>query len=219
MAPQKPETDHNRRILERIIHVKRSMRDNSKEPLDLHELAVLYYELENYRQAASYLEKLTRNYPDYIELAAVYTLRALCLILSGQYQEAEAILVQRIKHDALDTRLQAMLAYIYEKTQRSQEAIKCLQKILKLQPENTNALNSFGYLLGLYGKTPNDKKLAFACLAKALRSHSDNPAYLDSLGVYYAVTGDQTRARQALYRALQQAPENSEILEHLSKYL
>ena len=219
MDAENKDTDTIQLILQRIVRIKRSMPEGNMDPLGLHELAICYYELENQRQAAKYLEKLITNYPDYIEIGAVHSLHALCLIQSRQYVVAEKILEERIQSDSLDTRLQAMLAYIYEKTGRNKQAIELLQQILKIKPDNDNALNSLGYLLALYGKSSNDHKLSFACLSKALRSQSHNPAYLDSIGVYYAIMGDKQRARKALAHALRRAPDNSEILEHLREYL
>ena len=206
-------------ILERIVNIKRRMQnDAASEPLYLHELGICYYSLQNRRQALQYLERLLQKYPDYIEQGAVHALRALILLELREYKIAEELLQERLRRDSLDTRLLSMLAYVYEKTARGAQAIVTLQDILRIKPDDLNSLNSLGYLLALGGKSKADKELAFNCLAKAVRARSENPAYLDSLGVYYARQGDMQRAHKALLRALRRAPYNSEILEHLRQY-
>ena len=64
-----------------------------------------------------------------------------------------------------------------------------------------------------------DRNLAMECLYKALKAHPLHPAYLDSLGVFYSMQGDYVKSYKAFTQAIKQAPDNSEILEHLQDNL
>ena len=206
-------------ILERIVSLKKALQKESKDPIDLHELGLCYYHLNNQKQALHYLDILIKKYPDYVEIGNVRAFQALCFIEIGAYLEAEKLLGQCVEIDQTDTRLLSMLAYVHEKKGENAKAISILKQSLHIDSENLNTLNSLAYLLTLHSSQPEERKQALAYLSRVLKKRPSHPAYLDSLGVYYAIEGDMERARKALDRALEQAPDNSEIMEHMRQYL
>lgn len=201
-------------VLERILSLKQVIRDGKGGPIELHELGVCYFHLQNFRQASEFLAQLMDEYPDYLEIASVQALRIFCLIMEGDLVQARDILEDRLKLYPYDTRLLGMLAHIREKEGRYRKAIDIHRKILDLEPENANSLNNLGYLLALHGKK-EDEKEAFRCLQQAIRHRPNHPAYLDSFGVFLNRVGQNQNARRALEKALRFHPENPEILEHL----
>ncbi len=209
---------HTQHVLDRILMIKRSMDEERPNPIDLHELGICYYHLQNFEMAINFLSRLLTLYPDYTEFGAVHALQALCLIEKKEYSAAKRIIENRLEVEKVNIRLLSMLAYVCEKLNLSDKAILILKKIVEYEPQNTNALNSLGYLLSLYG-SDKDKGLAMECLLKALKAKPLHPAYLDSLGVFYSTQGDYTRSYQALSKAIKQAPDNSEIFEHLQDTL
>ena len=60
---------------------------------------------------------------------------------------------------------------------------------------------------------------AYRCLKRAMEAKPDNPAYLDSFGVFLNKRGNKDSARKALSKALKKDPDNSVILEHLKEVL
>ncbi len=207
--------DHTALILRRIVSIKKGGMEEELSPLDLHELGLCYYHLGLRRQSIHYLAGLIQRHPDYIEIASAYQLQILAMIEAGDFQEAEQLIQKRLKIRQLDIRLLSMLAYIYEKKGRYKLAIQILGRILELNPEEPNALNSMAYLLTLHGtKKPQERRYALSCLHKALLAKKEYPAYLDSLGVYYAQIGDRERAYRSFLKALQKAPDHPEILAH-----
>ncbi len=206
--------DHIQSILERILHIKKGIQTTQESPVDLHELAISYYHLDNQSKTISYIERLVKKFPDYIEIASIRALQALSLIELKKWGMAKTIIEERLRVEESDSRLLSMLAYIYEKNGQENMAIETLRKILIIRPKDVNALNSLGYLLSLHGKK-EDRPYALSCLYQALKTQPNHPAYLDSLGVYYMKKGDETRAKKALGEALKKAPENMEILDHV----
>ncbi len=201
-------------ILERILTLKQLLKESRVGPVELHELGVLYFLIDNFEPALEYLRRLLDEYPDYIELAAASSLRALCYIKLERFEEAEKLVRERIQIYRTDTRLHAMLAAIQEKTGRPQEAMATHRRILEIDPDNLNSLNSLGFLLTLHG-AEKDRPEALLALKKALQKKPNYPAYLDSFGVFLARGGQKENARRALLKALQAAPQNTQIMDHL----
>lgn len=201
-------------ILERILTLKHNLKEGRAGPVELHELGTLYFLIDNFAPALEYLSRLLEEYPDYIELAAASTLRVYCHIKLGQFDAAEKLVQDRLNVYKTDTRLFAMLAHIYEKTERMAEAIETHRRILEIDPDNLNSMNSLGYLLTLHGGEAQQAE-ALNNLKKALARKPNYPAYLDSFGVALARGGHTEHARRALLKALQFAPQNTEIMEHL----
>lgn len=208
-----------RRVLERILGLKQILKDGLGGPIEMHELGICYFTLRNFRQSSKYLNDLIEAYSDYVEIAAVMALQVLCLIEDEEYAAAEKILTERLGKFNADVRLLSMQAHVFEKTARPAESINCHRRILDLDPDNVNSLNSLGYLLSLHGQTEAERNEAFDCLKRVIQKKPDHPAYLDSFGVFLAKQGDRPRARKALLKALQRAPENQEILGHIQELL
>ena len=208
--------DRETLILERILSLKQILRDGGGGPLELHELGICYYHLANYRQAAGFLGQLVEQYPDYLEIGAVHSLRILCFIYSGEYREARRTLEERLKLFPGDTRLLGMLAHIQEAEGEYRRAIETHRRILALEPENSNSLNNAGYLMTLHG-TPEEKQEAWKFLRKAVEKKPTHPAYLDSFGVFLGRSGQKENARKALEKALRRVPDNATILGHLKE--
>ncbi|MDR0719361.1 MAG: tetratricopeptide repeat protein, partial [Treponema sp.] len=78
--------------------------------------------------------------------------------------------------------------------------------------DNPTALNGLGYVLVDSGI---DLLRGLRCCKKAVDLKPQNAAYLDSLGWAYYKNGDILEARTWLRRALEAAPAQKEIKEHL----
>ena len=214
MDDQEPQREQI--ILERILTLKHNLNEGRAGPVELHELGTLYFLLDNFEPALDYLKRLLDEFPDYIELAAASTLRVYCHIKLGQFEAAETLARDRLAVYKTDTRLYGMLAHIHEKTGRMEDAIATHRRILEIDPDNLNSMNSLGYLLTLHG-APTDQTEALTNLKQALSKKPNYPAYLDSFGVALARGGQTESARRALMKALQFAPQNTEIMEHLKE--
>ncbi|MBI3395400.1 MAG: tetratricopeptide repeat protein, partial [Spirochaetia bacterium] len=141
-------SDRERLILERIMALKQ-MLEHGGGPVELHELGVLYFHLDNFRQACTYLGDLETRYPDYIETGSAAALHALCLVKAGDLEEAALLLQARVKLNNTDTRLYNMLAFALEKLGRLDQAIETHRTVLRLDPDNAGSLNGLGYLLAV----------------------------------------------------------------------
>lgn len=210
--------DRERRILERVLSLKQVIREERSGPVDLHELGICYFHLENFERCLEILEELIDQYPNYVDIGRAQALRIYSLIQLEKWEDARFTLLNRMKIETTDESLMGMLAYVYEREGKMREAISQHRRVLQVNPENVNSLNSLGYLLTLYGKA-DEMDEAFQCLKKVMESKPDHAAYLDSFGVFLNKKGNKDSARKALSKALKKDPDNSVILEHLKEVL
>lgn len=210
--------DRERQILERVLSLKQVIREDRSGPVDLHELGICYFHLENYERCLATLETLIDQYSNYVDIGKVQALRIFSMIKLERWEEARFVLMDRLKVEPTDETLLGMLAYVYEQEGRTRDAISQHRRVLQVNPDNTNSLNSLGYLITLYGK-PEEMDEAYRCLKKAMESNPQHPAYLDSFGVFLNRKGNKDSARKALSKALKQDPDNAVILEHLKEVL
>jgi tetratricopeptide (TPR) repeat protein len=213
-----PKNDREHEILERILSLKQILAERRGGPLELHELGICFFHLNNFLRAEEHLTHLLEQYPDYVERAAVYSLKIYALIQEKRLGEAEVLIRERLKVNEIDTTLLSFLAHIQEAMGKFREAIRSHLRILEIDPESTNSMNSAGYLITLHGD-PEEQSEAYRLLTGALKKKPDYPAYLDSLGVYLSRKGEKEHARKALMKALKRAPRNTIILDHLKGVL
>jgi tetratricopeptide (TPR) repeat protein len=109
-------------------------------------------------------------------------------------------------------RVYFMRGAMYERTKNYEGSEAEFQKVLKLDPENSGAMNYLGYMLA-YRSTRLDE--ARRLVAKALELDPDNGAYLDSLGWVYYQQGKLNDAEPPLVRAAQKIGEDPTVHDHL----
>jgi len=110
------------------------------------------------------------------------------------------------------------LAHCFEKKNQFQKALQIHRQILDIEPNRASSLNSYAYLLTLYG-SKEFLNTAEVYIKRALKINPNNPAYLDTYGVFLNKIGKKDLAKQYLLKALQLDPKNVEIIMHLKDIL
>ena len=182
--------DRERQILERVLSLKQVIREERSGPVDLHELGICYFYLENYDRCLETLESLIDQYSNYVDIGRVQALRIYAMIQLERWEEARFVLMDRLKIEPTDETLMGMLAYVYEREGRLKDAMAQHRRVLQINPDNINSLNSLGYLITLYGKA-EEMDEAYRCLKRAMEAKPVNPAYLDSFGVFLNKRGNK----------------------------
>ncbi len=107
------------------------------------------------------------------------------------------------------------LAGVYmEKNGDAAQAIKTMRDLIKIQPDNSSALNFLGYLMVEKG---GDLGEARKLIERALEIRPGDGAYLDSLGWCLFKMGQIDKAEELLLRAIQKSPDEGVIMEHLAE--
>ncbi|HEX7415618.1 MAG TPA: tetratricopeptide repeat protein, partial [Smithellaceae bacterium] len=140
------------------------------------------------------------------------------LYLSSLYEDAkdtataENILNEGIKIASQDADLHYALGVIYEKTNRFPESIKEMEMVLRLDPDNAEALNFIGYS---YADRGMNLEEAEKMIIKALKIKPDNGYIIDSLGWVHFKQNKMDSAVKHLKQALELLPDDVNITEHL----
>jgi Flp pilus assembly protein TadD len=104
---------------------------------------------------------------------------------------------------------------VLDKLNRPADMERDLKRILELDPDNTNALNAWGYTLADRGERLDE---AHTLIRRALEQSPDNPYILDSLGWVLYRKGDLAGAERYLRQALSLLPD-VEVYAHLVQVL
>lgn len=186
----------------------------------LYNFAVCCSRTGNHKKCISVLEEILEKFPKFIERDNIFRLIIYSKILLEEYENALAIIEERLKFNVDDIRLLSFKAFIFEKQNKIEDAIAVHRKILTIDPDYKNSLNSLGYLL------VNDREAskediyeATHCLKKAMEQDSNNPAYLDSFGMLLFSQGKLENAKKAFRKALSIIPGEPILLEHISRII
>ena len=105
-------------------------------------------------------------------------------------------------------------AMAYDKLKKQQNSVDAYRDVLSVDPENVLALNNLAYLYAVRGEKL-DEAIKYA--KQAVGAEPDNPVFLDTLGWLYYKTGDYSKAREILEKALSIEENEPEIYEHLAE--
>jgi tetratricopeptide (TPR) repeat protein len=133
----------------------------------------------------------------------------------GRHAEAEPLLLRAVSEDAAMTTAQSQLALAEVRMGQYAEAIAHYEKVLVLNPDNTDALNSLALL---YATATNAEvrtsKMAVQLAVRACDATGhQNARYMDTLAQSYAADGDFFQAitweDKAIHRAMQLNDQDS----------
>ena len=186
--------------------------DSSEYPELSYYLGLCYTHLEKYDEALLHLEQVVSSDLSFTHVYQSRMILGYIYAVTGRYRLAE-FEFRRILEDGFDSaKTHAALAYVLYEQDDLDGAFEELERALHLDPDNSNALNSLGYLLVDSGRDP---RRGVEYCRRAVRRQPRNAAYLDSLGWAYMKIGRLEEAKETLRSALEIAPGNKEIAGHL----
>ena len=175
-------------------------------------LGLCYTQLGKYDEALLYLEQVVASESGLVHLYQGRMVLGFIYAVTKRHRLAEFEFRKLLEDGFESAKVHSALAYALFIQNKTDESVRCLEKALELEPDNTNALNSFGYVLAEQGKRLGT---ALACCEKAVEKNPKNPAYLDSLGWVHYKIGNLKDARLYLRKSLEIFPKNKDVLEHL----
>lgn len=173
----------------------------------------IFVRQEDFLSAEQHMNRVRLRFPDQSE--ALYVLHGQTLIKHQHLAQADTVLSEGATAFPTSIRLLFARAMLNNQRDRLSAAERDLRAILKLQPENVEALNSLGYILADRTKRFSEARVL---LEKALRLRPDDAAILDSMGWLHYRTGNYAAALEYLRNAYAAAP-NAEISAHLGETL
>ncbi|GHU56017.1 hypothetical protein FACS189442_4200 [Spirochaetia bacterium] len=175
-------------------------------------LGLCYTKLARYDDALLYLEQVIPASQNVLQVYQCRMTLAYIYVVTKRSKMAEFEL-QRLKGNGFESpQLYTTLGYAAWAQQHIKDAVELYEKALDMDENNTTAMNCLGYILA---DTGTDLFRGLRLCRKAVDLKPQNAAYVDSLGWAYFKSGDVTEARTWLRRALNMAPNEKEIREHV----
>ena len=175
-------------------------------------LGLCYMKLARYDEALLYLEQVVTSDDNLMRIYQCRMMLAYIYVLTKRVKLAEFEL-KRLQISGFESvMLYNTLAYAAWIQRHYKNSVELYEKALELDGDNTTAMNSLGYILA---DTDMDIMRGLRLCRKAVDMKPQSAAYLDSLGWAYFKSGEVLEARTWLRRALDLAPHEKEIREHL----
>jgi len=181
-------------------------------PEIIYNLGVSYCRLGLYKTAVGYLQRVLDLPQAFVEELSVKKMLAYSLIHTGETGLALEYLDQVLTVSRTDCAALSMKGYCLEKQGMLEDAIRVYRDILVIDRDCINAKNSIAYLLAQEG---GDLEEALEYALEANRSDPDNPAYCDTLGYVYLLSGDTGSAKKYLEKAMAMSPFSEDVRDHV----
>ena len=129
-----------------------------------------------------------------------------------RYDDAVKVLREGLEKDAQNPRLHFRLGVVYDKMGRRESSISAIKAVLRLTPNDAEALNYLGYTYADMGINLDE---AQGLIQTALKLKPDDGYITDSLGWVYFKRGEYRQALKWLNKAVELVPDDPVILEHI----
>lgn len=154
-------------------------------------LGLCYASLKQFDEALLYLEQVVSSDLGFLFVYQSRMLLGYIYSVTERYRLAEFEFHRLLEDGYESAKVYAALAYVLYQQRQAAPAIAHLEKALRIDPENANAMNSLGYILA---ESSENLELAFSYCQKAAKKKPNNPAYLDSLALAYEKRGQLQHA-------------------------
>lgn len=168
--------------------------------------------LERYEDAVLHLEQVAGDASNPLRVYQCRLTLAYIYVKTGRFKLAEFELGRVQSQGFESVQVYTTLAFAAWAQKQYQKAIDYYEKALELDGDSGTALNGLGYILA---DSELDAPRGVSLCRKAVDKNPRSAAYLDSLGWACYKNGEAPEARSWLRRALELAPHQKEIREHL----
>ncbi len=179
-------------------------------------LGLCYTHLGKNDEALLYLEQVVASDIGFLQIYQARMIMGYIYAVTKRYRLAEFELNRLLEDGYESAKGYAALAYALYAQGKTAAAISNLEKALRLDRNNANALNSMGFILSEQNIQP---ATALEYCRRATELKPQNPAYLDSLALAYRRNGRMQDAKTIYERALRLSGGNREIAEHYKELL
>lgn len=187
--------------------------DNDIDNIELaYYIGLCYASLERYEDALLYIEQVVTAEQENNRVLQCRYLLGVIYSKIGKKRMAEFEFNKLLEKGYKVGNVLSSLAYIAWQQQDVEQSLDYYKKALEADPQNSTALNGMGYVLACQNK---ELSKALSYCKKALDLQPSSAACLDSVGWVYYKLGLKSDAEKYLKQALQQKPDNPEILEHI----
>lgn len=174
-------------------------------------------EWENLEAATTEALEKYPHHPDLVQLRGIarFQMKQTDKAIES-YRELEEISLKNRDTVSLIS-VYSILGDLHYEKKESKTAFSYYRKVLKLNPNETGALNNYAYYLALEGK---NLKQAYQMSKKTVEAEPDNPTYLDTFGWILFLMDKPLEAKaQFKHAMLYGGTESADILDHYAEVL
>lgn len=182
-------------------------RSSSKDPAAVAKRAELLLRLERPEEARKLLDGLAGSGDEISLLAAALVYQRL-----EHYDEVVRLVRGYLEDHEATPRTLFLLASALERQGSFDHAVSEFRRLLKMDPDNPDALNYLGYMWAERGENLQE---ALQMISRAVAQEPDSGAFVDSLGWVYFQLGRYQEALEHLERAAHLVTDDGTVLEHL----
>ena len=172
----------------------------------------LLFGSERYEEVLSLTERAEEYAPDN---AFIQFFTGASHMFQDNYEEAESWLERASMAPAqrnIRSVIYGTLGDVKEELDKWEEAESALERSIRLDPDNTTALNNYAYYLSL---REENLERALEMAQKAVQSNPENSSFLDTLGWVHFKLGNLDEALDYIQRAVETGDASAEVYEHL----
>ncbi|MDR3303923.1 MAG: tetratricopeptide repeat protein [Treponema sp.] len=189
--------------------------NESTEAIELaYYLGLCYAKLKYYDEALLCLEQVVSDGKNTLRVHQCRLTLAYIYVITNRTKLALFELERIQNSGSEDARLYTILGFAAWMEKEYDQALDYYRKAIKLDDQNTTAINGLGYILV---DTNKNLEQGTSLCKLAVNRSPQNAAYLDSLGWAYFKKGDTHEANVWLRKALDAAPrlQQKEIRNHI----
>ncbi|HKK47707.1 MAG TPA: tetratricopeptide repeat protein [Alkalispirochaeta sp.] len=179
-------------------------------------LGLCYTHLGQHDEALLYLEQVVNSDIGFLHIYQSRMIMGYIYAVTGRHRLAEFELNRLLEDGYESAKVYAALAYAVYAQGKTAPAIANLEKALKIDQDNANALNSLGFILAENGV---QMEIAERYCQRAVERFPQNAAYLDSLALVYRRQGRLQRAKELYEQAVRVSHGRAEIVDHYKDLL
>ncbi len=190
--------------------------EQSEESTLSYYLGLCYTHLGKYDEALLYLEQVVASEIGFLQIYQSRMIMGYIYAVTGRYRLAEFELNRLLEDGYESAKVYAALAYAVYAQKKTAPAIANLEKALRIDADNANAMNSLGFILA-----ENNIQLdtALEYCNRAVARYPENPAYLDSLALVQRRLGNLQSAKELYEKAVRLSNGQADIVEHYKDLL
>ncbi|TVR67389.1 MAG: tetratricopeptide repeat protein [Spirochaetaceae bacterium] len=179
-------------------------------------LGLCYTHLGKHDEALLYLEQVVVSELGFLQIYQARMIMGYIYAVTGRYRLAEFELNRLLEDGYESAKVYAALAYVVYAQKKTAPAIANLEKALRIDPDNANAMNSLGFVLAENG-IQLDAALQYC--DKAVARHPENAAYLDSLALVQRRLGNLQQAKELYEKAVRLSRGRADIVANYKDLL
>jgi len=186
--------------------------DGYRVDAQLH-LAEIYFAEKNEAKAFTILDALQPSAPN--EKVKVIRAKAIFKSAQNEYSQAIELYNQALSIEPSSLAMLKAQSLLFYKSEDFVNYEANLLKVLKLEEQDSDALNALGYF---YVEQNIKLEQAKVLLEKALALEPESYYILDSMGWYYYQVGNYSKALELLNRAFDKAKDDEVLIHLVSAY-